>query len=308
MKTSRRENSADPEGRQKRGGQPWQRKVAAEKAERAAEAAEVRALQETAASRSLCENIAEASSGCCFLGFSRGKDSIAAWLYLRRFFNRIIPFHCASVPRLSFVDESLDYYEQCFETPILRFMDGACTGAINRLVWQPPGAESVIDGMELWEFDKHDIHAALRREMNLPDAWCAFGINMSDSIDRRIYVQKNQGRNQERMTFYPCFDWTKDMIMQEIKAAGIKLPKDYLMMARTMAAIPSYRHLLRMEAMFPGDFRRVELMFPMVRAELARQAFREMKAAGIPKAKAGHGKVREHTAGKNESPSTGGQK
>ena len=236
----------------------------------------------TPESRSLCEAIAAATGGVCFLGFSRGKDSIAAWLYLRKFFSRIIPFHCASVPGLSFVDESLRYYEKAFGTSILRFMDGAVTAAIDNLIWQPPGSEDEVNAMELWHFDKHDIIETLQKEMNLPRAWCAFGINLSDSIDRRIYVSKNKGRNPERMTFYPCWDWSKAQIVQTVRVAGLNLPADYRMAARSMAAVPSYRHLLRMEAMFPEDFRRVEAAFPMIRAELARQWFREKTAAGTP--------------------------
>ena len=97
------------------------------------------------------------SGGTCFLGFSRGKDSIAAWLQLRKFFTRIIPFHCASVPHLGFVDASLDYYERVFQTKILRYMDGACLEALGTLYWQPPDSEPDIDGMDLWKFDKLTI-------------------------------------------------------------------------------------------------------------------------------------------------------
>ena len=272
------------------------------RAEAAAEAAEP--FDGTHESRSLCEAIAEATGGVCFLGFSRGKDSIAAWLYLRRFFSRIIPFHCASVPGLAFVDESLRYYEQAFASPILRFMDGAVTGAIDNLVWQSPESEEEINALELWHFDKHDIIETLRETMDLPRAWCAFGINLSDSIDRRIYVSQNKGRNPERMTFYPCWDWSKSQIVQTIREAGIKLPSDYRMAARSMAAVPKYRHLLRMEAMYPEDFQRVENMLPMIRAELARQWFRERKAAGIPTAKGDPRTVGECTGETNQSPST----
>jgi len=92
-------------------------------------------------------------------------------------------------------------------------------------------------------------------------------------------VGKNHGRNPQRMTFYPCYDWKKSQIVGNIQEAGVRLPADYEMAARTMAAVPSYRHLLRMEAMHPDDFRRLQLLYPMIRAELARQHFRETKWA-----------------------------
>ncbi len=42
-------------------------------------------------SDTLCRQMAEETGGICFPSFSRGKDSIAAWLQLRRYFDRIIP-------------------------------------------------------------------------------------------------------------------------------------------------------------------------------------------------------------------------
>lgn len=228
----------------------------------------------------LCSEISRISGGTCFLGFSRGKDSIAAWLQLRKFFTRIIPFHCASAPHLGFVDESLAYYERFFKTPVIRLMDGTCMTALTKLFWQPPGSEEAIDAMELWRYDKHDVIDTLQREMGLPKAWCAFGINMTDSIDRRIWVEKIGGRNDDRMTFYPCFDWKKEEIVGAIKDAGVMLPKDYTRANRSMAAIPSSRHMAHIREWAPADYDRVLLMYPMIEAELARQEFRRAKYQG----------------------------
>lgn len=227
----------------------------------------------TEATRRLCEEIAQLTSGTCLLGFSRGKDSIAAWIYLKQFFHTIIPFHCAAVPHLSFVNTSLDYYEDVFKTKITRCLGGEISTAIQNLIFQPLESEDEIDALELWKYDNHDI-AGLLREQYGADIWCAFGINMTDSIDRRIYVKKNQGRNEERKTFYPCFDWTRGQIMEVIDRAGIKLPGDYRLANRSLSGIPSYRHLLRMQEIFPDDMRKIETLFPFIRAQLARNEFR----------------------------------
>jgi hypothetical protein len=100
---------------------------------------------------------------------------------------------------------------------------------------------------------------------------------MTDSIDRRIYVKKNQGRNEERKTFYPCFDWSKKQILKAIDDFGIKLPGDYKLANRSLAGIPNYRHLFRMEEIFPQDIKKIELWFPFIRAQLARNEFRAEK-------------------------------
>ena len=111
---------------QKGGENKWQKrkaepkeKAVKEKAVKAAAEVVADAVVGTEASRRLCEEISSMTGGRCLLGFSRGKDSIAAWLYLRGFFSEVIPFHCSSIPHLSFVDESLDYYEDVFKTKII---------------------------------------------------------------------------------------------------------------------------------------------------------------------------------------------
>jgi len=229
---------------------------------------------ETPATRALCEKIAELSGGVALLGFSRGKDSVAAWLYLLRFFDRIIPFHCSSVPHLGFVDRSLNYYETFFGTKIHRFMDGAVLGDVYDLIWQPPTAEAELDRLRLFEFSRHALAARLMDAHGVPDAWIAWGINASDSIDRQIYVKKYQGRVAANRSFYPTFDWKRADIMRVLDAAGVKLAGDYLIANRTLAGVPTYRHAARMRDVYPEDWDRVLCMFPMLEAELARQEFR----------------------------------
>lgn len=251
----------------------WLKKAELKKAAEPAAAASIDTPIGTAASRRLCEDIADMTGGRCFLGFSRGKDSIAAWLYLRQFFNDIIPFHCASVPHLSFVDESLSYYEEIFGTKILRFLSGEISNAVSNLIFQPIEDEKIIDAMGLLDYGMHDI-VDLLRDIYGKDIWCAYGINATDSIDRHLYVLQLQGRNIPKKSFYPCFDWTKKQILNIIDSEHISLPPDYKLTNRTMTGIPNVRHLMHMDEVFPEDMKRIELLFPFIRARLARNEFR----------------------------------
>lgn len=239
-------------------------------------AAAAAAGEDNEASRRLCEAISELTGGVTLLAFSRGKDSIACWLQLRRYFRRIIPFHCASVPHLGFVDRSLDYYERFFDRKIERFLSGECSAAVSNLVFQPGEDEEAIDAMGLWKYDNHALVRLMRRKYRVPNAWCAYGINLTDSIDRRIYVSKYQGRIDSRRSFYPCFDWTGEQIVDCVRRGGVKLPEDYVLASRTLAGLPNNRHLERLEAVFPEDMDRVETLFPFIRARLARNAFRSV--------------------------------
>jgi len=229
---------------------------------------------ETQESRRLCEHVSLTTGGTCFLAFSRGKDSIAAWLYLRRFFARIIPFHICVVPGLSFVDQSLSYYEQWFGTQILRLQCGATTGEILSLVYQEPGAETYVDACDLWHYERPHIVEVLRSHFNLPNAFVAYGISGGDSIIRKMYIGERH-YSSERKTFYPCFDWSPTMIIRLISSQGLKLPKDYFLSDRSFATIRNLRALYRMLNLYPGDFSKIETVFPLIRACFARNEFRQ---------------------------------
>lgn len=229
-------------------------------------------LEETPESRALCERIAEESEGVCLLGFSRGKDSIAAWLHLRRHFKRIIPF-CAGLD-LPFVERSLKYYEEFFQTPILRFVAGDLPTAINGMVYQPPECEGDIDILDASPYSMTDIVRRLRSDLDLPRVWCAWGINASDSLDRRVYVMQYKGRLPRRKSFYPNFDWKRDRIMAWIRAAGVKLPDDYIISNRTISGIPIFREVAMMKEKLPEDYKALKEIFPLADALLARQEFR----------------------------------
>ena len=245
-------------------------------------AAERVVVEGTLKTRALCEEISRLAHGVCLLGFSRGKDSSAAWLYLRQFFERVIPFHVAAVPHLKFADESLAYYECKFGVPIERFQCGHALHALACSVHQPLEDREAIESLEVSRYDNHDIARVLRRMYKVPGAWCAFGIGMGDSIDRRIYVKRNEGRNPARRTFYPCFDWTAAQVLDAIRSAGLLLPDDYRFAARSFAGVPTYRAVARMSEVCPDDWERVKTFWPFIPAQIARNEFRVMRQSGQP--------------------------
>ena len=59
----------------------------------------------------LCESIKKISGDEVILMFSRGKDSIASYYQLKKYFSKIHLVYKFRVPELKFVDESLDYFE-----------------------------------------------------------------------------------------------------------------------------------------------------------------------------------------------------
>lgn len=246
-------------------------------------------LSGTPLTRRLCEEISSISGGVCILGMSRGKDSLAAWVWLEQFFTRIIPFHSAMVPHLRIADESLAHYEKQFGTKIERALHGSFPWALYNLVYQPIWDDDEIEAMKLKTWTNSDIAQILREKYNVPQAWAAYGINMVDSLSRRVRIkakgiEDGGAKHVAGKTFYPCFDWTREMILEAIRYRGLSLPRDYLVTNRTLAEIPSCKEIELLEEVCPEDFKRLEAAYPLMRAMLCRNEFRKMKLASKAKA------------------------
>lgn len=229
----------------------------------------------TEATVALCKEIARRSGGVVFLGFSRGKDSLCAYLNLRRYFKKsnIIPFHCASYPCLKHVKDTLDYYEQALETRILRLVGEELPMALPRLMYQTADDLEELEELQTPNFSKLDILEYLRYEFNLPKAWCAFGIAASDSIDRRIYCNKVQGKNASNMTFYPCWDWPHGEIIKAVRESGVRLSGEYRWTGRTLGGVPSASCNRVYKAHYPEDWNRIQAMYPLAEAKTLRELY-----------------------------------
>ena len=228
-------------------------------------------------SDALCREIAERSNGVCLLSFSRGKDALAAWLNLSRFFDRIVPFTCAAIPHVPFADEYLRYVERIFGTHVIRLQDGGLYAAVEALQFQYPHDEAWIDEAQLPAYDAQDIASMIRNHLGYPNAWTAYGLNASDSIDRMITVRQCRGRYYGTRSFYPNYDWTHAQIMDALAKSNIRLPNEYHIASRSFAGGLMPHNLLAVEKRAPDLLARLEHYYPLLRASLARSHWRNEK-------------------------------
>ena len=209
----------------------------------------------------------------CLLSFSTGKDSIAAWIQLRRFFRRVIPFYCYLIPELSFVEKSLAYYEREFETKILRCPHPFLYRLLNNLVFQPPERCAVIERADISTFDYSDVYRMMKEDAGVPaDTWVATGVRVADNPLRQIAVQQAGAYNSKLGTFMPVYDWKKARVIEEIAASGIGLPVDYEVWGRSFDGL-DWRFLLPLKERFPADYAKVVELFPLADLEFARKEF-----------------------------------
>lgn len=224
-------------------------------------------------SAELCEQMA-AECDTAILAFSTGKDSIAAWLQMRRYFKRIVPYYCYLVPDLGFVERSLSYYEDFFQTHIYRLPHRSLFRYLRQLLFQPPRRVLVIEGANIcdernWSDDI--IGEVVRNAARLPAAaYVGTGVRAADSPMRRIGIATHGPINHNGKRFFPVYDWKKADVIKAIDEAGVKLPVDYRMFGRTFDGL-DYRFMAPLKEWFPEDYQKVLDWFPWADLEIARR-------------------------------------
>lgn len=210
------------------------------------------------------------------LAFSCGKDSVAAWLAIRDKFEKIVPFYMYLIPdNLSFVEEALIYYEQFFQTKIVRMPHDSLYRMLNGYVFQPPERQGIIQKLDLPEPEREETAYAVAYDEGMADpenAFTAIGVRANDSIQRRLAIEKHGAINWNKRHYYPIADWSKQRLIDEIKHSGCKLPVDYKMFGRSFDGL-DLRFIYQIKKHYPDDYRRILEWFPMVEVEIYRYEF-----------------------------------
>jgi hypothetical protein len=206
------------------------------------------------------------------LAFSRGKDSIAAWLALRDAGVRVVPYHLFLVPGLEWVAESLAYYEDWFGTPILNLPHPSLYRWLANFVFQPPERCRVIEAARIVVPTYGDVNAMIREHYQLPaDTWVCDGVRAADSPNRRTTIRSHGPVNEGRRTLKIVWDWRKQHVMDAISIAGVELPADYAWFGRSFDGVDR-RFLEPIRRHAPADYARILEWFPLADVELHRAA------------------------------------
>ncbi len=207
------------------------------------------------------------------MGFSAGKDSVGAWLQLRRYFERIIPVYLYYVPDLEFVEENLTYYERFFGTRIIRLPEESLYHSLDGLLYQPPERRETLVKAKFMRGWTNGIAMELVKKQHATlNTLSGDGIRMSDSMRRRFSIQKHGSFYPDRKRFFPVFDWSDNRLEEEVRKAGVKLASDYFTFYRTFEG-PRYAQLVKLRTAYPRDYARILEWFPLAEAELKRREY-----------------------------------
>jgi hypothetical protein len=206
------------------------------------------------------------------ISFSRGKDSIGAYIAIRDHFENIVPYHLYLVPGLSFVDESLDYYERkVFGRKIINLPHPSYFNWLNKYTFASPGHAAVIHAAKLPAFNYLDIHKWVCKAEGLDSekALVASGVRAADSPIRRVSFSTHGCVSRNQKQYYPVWDWNKERLLSEIEKSGILLPDDYQLFGRSFDGL-DYRFLAPLKKQRPADYRKILEWFPLAESEVIR--------------------------------------
>jgi hypothetical protein len=205
------------------------------------------------------------------LAFSRGKDALCAWWQLRRHGFEVVPYHLDLVPGMSFVEESLAYYDRVLGAKVVRYVHPGTFRMLRDLVYQPPERWPVILEADLPDVTRQVIDDDVRATQGVE--WIATGVRAADSILRLAGVRHHGSLNPKARTFMPVFDWRMDRVyrcLDDLAAEGIGLPLDYELFGRTFDGVDA-KFTAALRERLPADYQRVLDLFPLADADLFRR-------------------------------------
>lgn len=217
-----------------------------------------------------CRIVAKETGGRAIVLFSRGKDSIATWLQMRRFFKHITPVFRYTVPGMKFEEESLAYFEDFFKCHIYRIPHVSLYRWLRYNTYQSPERAARIREMNIKVPSYIQQISEFREAYGLEGQYAGIGIRSMDNLTRRMAIASRGVIHAKTLEFYPIHDWSKADVLDAIRESGCKLPDDYHWFGCSFDGIEArYINGLRLHS--PEDYAKVLEWFPMIESDLMRR-------------------------------------
>lgn len=200
-----------------------------------------------------------------------GKDSIAAWLYLREQGFELIPYWCYDLPGCSFDEQAWRYYQDFFGVKIYRLPHPILYAKLRAGKFQTPHSWARLKAMHLPDFDYAFIEYAIAREHGLGENYLtAVGMRSADNLMRyRLLRQMGAVGVKRRHFYYPIWDWTLEDVRAILAKYNCKLSRSYAHFDNTGNGV-DYLTLRVLREELPADYARVLEIFPLAEAEIFR--------------------------------------
>lgn len=207
------------------------------------------------------------------LAFSGGKDSLATWLALLDSGmpqERIVPYYMYSIPGLTFVEDSLAYFEDKFQTRIVRYPNPMFYHRLNYGTMQTKERMEIIEAARLPNFDFPDVLAAIHRDLGYTEElWKCDGVRATDSIVRRIAIKDHGPMKHNSRKVSAIWDWRISDVRNAIAYHEVKWPIDYEWFGRSFDGV-DYAFLKPIKENSPEDYEKIKDWYPLIELEIIR--------------------------------------
>ena len=194
------------------------------------------------------------------VGFSGGKDSIVTLDLCFKFFKNVRPFFMYLVPDLEFQEKMLKWYENRYNTEIIRIPHFECSEFMKY------GSFTMAD----WNVDIvgiNDTYAYLRDLTGIH--WIAAGERCADSIVRNAMIKKSGSIDYKRGRFYPLAYWKKNDVLQYIKYKKLYLSKEQREIGFSFRSLAG-SELAVIKELYPSDYEKILQVYPFAGAGVVR--------------------------------------
>jgi hypothetical protein len=212
------------------------------------------------------------------VSFSGGKDSVAALLELRRHnFEDIKPIYYYTVPGLSFVEETLDYYERFFGVKVVRVPGPGVYRMLKHNVFQTPARADALeaidrkyDGYGIPQFTFEQIRTRVCEDLGWPDTtFNATGVRSMDTPRRAMIIKRVGPVQWMSRRWDAVYDWNMERLTREITQSGVKLAQDYHSWKRSFDGI-AWHTVVPLAYHYPEDYKRLLEWFPLAELQVFR--------------------------------------
>lgn len=194
------------------------------------------------------------------VGFSGGKDSIVTLDLCFKYFKNVKPFFMYLVPELEFQERMLKWYENKYQTEIIRIPHFECSNFLKY------GSFTLAD----WDIDIvkiNDTYEYLRQQTGYH--WIAAGERCADSIVRNAMIKKSGSIDYKRGRFYPLAYWKKNEVLQYIKQKKLYLSPEQRKLGFSFRSLAG-SELAIIKEIYPKDYEKILKVYPFAGAGVER--------------------------------------
>jgi len=206
------------------------------------------------------------------VGFSTGKESIVTLDLCFKFFKKVQPYFLYSVPNVSFQEKTLNWYENKYQTEIIRIPGTNVSEFFHYGSFRNGDPTFPIVSIG-------DIHHYVRLKYDI--WWIACGERMDDSIQRRAMIKNQSTIYEKGGRFYPVASWKKQEIYDYIKHEKLYLGVDSKKLGHSIRMLhPDGLKFLKEN--YPDDLRKLLHIYPFAGASLKREEMlNEKQVSGV---------------------------